>query len=650
MNAGHKGAEQRTGSDQGEVAAVGIRGDKDCVGIDLGTTNSALTYWCDDQNTWQTLEVAQLVDAGRVANLTTLPSYLYLPHAGELAPGDDRLPWDVDSSDNGMRPPRPVIGAWARDRGTVVPERLVASAKSWLGQVQVDRHGAILPWRAASDAVKLSPVAASAAYLRYLLAAYQHQRTGVELTTAATVVLAVPASFDEVARSLTVEAAGLAGIERPILIEEPLAAFYAWLGANERNWREQVQPGDVVLVCDVGGGTTDFSMIAVNADAQGQLSLDRVSVGDHLLLGGDNMDLALAHGLKRKFEDQGKTIDHWQFLSLVSAARAAKERLLSDADVEELPIAIAGRGASLFGGALSTTLTRAAVESTSVGGFMPRTPLHELPKGRRSVGIQEFGLAYESDPAITRHLARFLKRSWQNARGSASLSALTANRLRDQDQVLMPSVVLFNGGVFKSAALRHRILDVLQEWNGGEPVRELTTPSAPKGERELDLAVARGAAYYGRLRQTGRGVRVQSGTARSYYVGLEEPAPAVPGFEPPVKGLCLVPQGTDEGTELRLSGQRFGLVVGEPVEFRFFSSAVRSGDRTGTVVEDAVSCLEESASLSLTLPEEGNQAGQIVPVELDACINAVGVLELYMKDLGSARRWHLEFNVRPHEY
>ncbi len=607
------------------------------VGIDLGTTNSALAYLRPgaEAQTPTVLGVEQLAGAGMVQTQTSLPSFLYIPVPGELTPESARLPWDEAGQTDA------VLGSWARDRGTLIPERLVVSAKSWLGNSHADRQAPILPWRSDVAAGKVSPVEASTRYLRHLAASFHHH---VPEARAMDVVLTVPASFDEVARGLTYEAASRAGLAQGklTLLEEPQAAFYAWLSAVGDNWREFVQPGDVVLICDVGGGTTDFSLIAVT-DQGGTLGLERVAVGDHLLLGGDNMDLTLAMVLKQGLEAQGHTLDHWQFLSLVGAARDAKEKLLADAALAEVPIAVASRGASLFAGTLSTQLTRAQVEQVILAGFFPLTGVDELPAARRSVGFQEFGLTYETDAAISRHLARFLKRARQNIESNPELARLVADRLRPGESHLMPTAVLFNGGVFKAPVLRTQVKNLLQAWNGGEAVQELVGA-------ELDLAVALGAAYYGRLRATGKGIRVASGTARSYYVGLESPAPAIPGFEPPVKGLCLVPQGTDEGTEIEFKEQQFGLLVGEPVEFRFFSSSVRAGDAVGTVVPDAVRDLDETSRLSVTLPSEGRRAGEIVPVRLDAVVTETGTLQLFMKDAVTDRKWHLEFNVRAHDH
>lgn len=635
---------------------------KQVVGIDLGTTNSALTYWREGDAQLSVLDVAQLAAPGRLVRQHLLPSFLYIPLEGELTAADTRLPWQSksiaagasllgDGQADSASMQAVVAGLWARERGSLLPERLISSAKSWLGNRFVDRHGAILPWRSEIAQGKRSPVEASSEYLRHLVAAFAYDHASGQAEDRTTqeqnthYVLTVPASFDEVARNLTYEAAQRAGLTELTLLEEPLAAFYAWIAACGDGWRQQVKPGDVVLVCDVGGGTTDFSLIAVS-ETNGQLALERISVGDHLLLGGDNMDLALAYSVRRDLEAQGHKLDHWQFLSLVGEARRAKEQLLSDPNLAELPIAVASRGASLFASTLSTTIARTKVEEILLDGFLPLTASHEVPAPRRSIGIQEFGLSYETDAAISRHMARFLQRSRQNVESNPALAKQVAERLSADNKLLLPTAVLFNGGVFHANVLRERVLKLLQQWHGGQAIKELVGA-------DLDLAVAMGASYYGRMRVTGRGIRVRSGTARSYYIGVESSMPAVPGVTPPVNGLCLVPQGTDEGSEIELTQQQFGLVVGEPVEFRFFSSTVRAGDTAGDVIEDAARELEETARLGLTLASEGHQDGEVIPVRLDAVVTPVGTLQLAMKEgmkQGKAgKKWQLEFDVRAHE-
>ena len=403
------------------------------------------------------------------------------------------------------------------------------------------------------------------------------------------------------------------------------------------NGVKQVVPGDIILVCDVGGGTADFSLMAVT-DVAGNLELERISVGEHILLGGDNMDLALAYTLQARLESEGKSLDAWQFLTLVHAAERAKITLFEDNSLAEAPIAVPSRGSSLFAKTIATALDRASLSQVILDGFFAQTALDDLPREARRTGLQEFGLPYASDPVISKHLARFLTRSLQNVKASDRLTALVGSRANGQ--ALMPTAVLFNGGVFKAAPLRARVLALLASWNGGEEVRELEG-------FEPDLAVAHGAAIYGRHRATGRGMRIRAGTSRSYYIGLESSMPAIPGFRPPVKALCAVPQGMQEGTELLIEGRTFGLVTGRAAEFRFFSSPARSGDIPGQVLPDAERELEETGLLEVELPALADApAGQVVPVQIESVVTELGTLELWMKHTNSDRRWKIEFQVR----
>jgi len=421
------------------------------------------------------------------------------------------------------------------------------------------------------------------------------------------------------------------------LLEEPQAAFYAWAARAGRQWRDAVTPGDIILVCDVGGGTADFSLIAVT-NVAGNLELERISVGEHILLGGDNMDLALAYTLQARLEAEGKSLDAWQFLALVHAAAQAKIILFEDASLAEAPTAVPSRGSSLFARTIATSLDRATLSQVILDGFFAQTALDDLPREARRTGLQEFGLPYASDPVISKHLARFLTRSLQNIRASDNLSALVGARAGGQ--ALMPTAVLFNGGVFKAGPIRARVLDLLASWSGGQAVPELEG-------FEPDLAVARGAAIYGHHRATGKGMRIKAGAARSYYVGLETSMPAIPGFRPPVKALCVVPQGMQEGTEQLIEGRTFGLVTGEVAEFRFFSSAVRSGDTPGQILPDAERELEETSLLDVELPALPDvPAGQVVPVRIEAVVTELGTLELWMRHTNSDRKWKIEFEVR----
>ncbi len=604
------------------------------IGIDLGTSNSAIAVADLDTDQTRIVDVTQVLGPRLIGELPTLPSVLYLPHPAEFPPGSFPLPWG--NADEAVV----VVGQFARDHGALVPDRLVTSAKSWLSNPHIDPRQRILPWRSESAETKLSPFDCARRYLHHLREAFlyaEQAHQGARDLSEGQIVVTVPASFDEVARSLTADAAREAGLGEVTLLEEPLAAFYAWTAQAGRAWRDLVAPGDIVLVCDVGGGTADFSLIAVT-DVAGSLELERISVGEHILLGGDNMDLALAYTLQARLEAAGKSLDSWQFLALVHAAAKAKIALFEDTALAEAPIAVPARGASLFAKTLSTALDRATLEQVVLDGFFPRTGIGDLPVENRRGGLQEFGLPYASDPVVSKHIARFLARSLQNVHASDKLAALVGKR--GEEAALMPTAVLFNGGVFKAAPIRARVLDLLASWNGGRAVRELQG-------FEPDLAVARGAAIYGRHRATGKGIRIRAGTSRSYYIGLETSMLAVPGFRPPVKALCVVPQGMQEGTELLIEGREFALATGRAAEFRFFSSAVRSGDTPGQILPDAERELEETALLEIDLPAfEDVPPGQRVPVRINACVTELGVLELWMQHTNSDRRWKVEFQVR----
>ena len=453
-------------------------------------------------------------------------------------------------------------------------------------------------------------------------------------------MLTVPASFDEIARNLTAAAAEAAGFGKVVLLEEPQAAFYAWTAQAGNSWRTQVRRGDIVLVCDVGGGTADFSLIAVT-EKDGNLEVERISVGEHILLGGDNMDLALAYTLKAQLEAAGKSIDAWQFLALMHGASLAKVNLFTDLSLELAPVAIPSRGSSLLAKTLSTKLTRDTLEQVILDGFFPLTKVTDLPRESRGTGLQEFGLPYASDPVVSKHLARFLTRSLINVKASDALTSLLQSRPEAlEGEYLKPTAVLFNGGVFNAAPIRKRVLDLLISWGKGAPVRELAG-------FQPDLAVAKGAALYGRNRATGQGIRIKAGTARSYYIGLESSAPAIPGFKPPIKALCVVPQGMEEGSELLIDEREFGLITGQPADFRFFASEVRSGDAPGTIIANPERELEETGRIEVTLPAvEGFPEGQAIPVIINPIVTELGNLELWMKHTGSDRRWKVEYQVR----
>ncbi|MFL5241951.1 MAG: Hsp70 family protein [Gemmataceae bacterium] len=601
------------------------------VGIDLGTTNSGLAYidtgLAVENAESQQLAVPQVVQLSVVDERPMLPSYLYLPGKNELPAGSLRLPWDA-SRDY-------CVGELARMQGSQVPTRLVSSAKSWLCHSGVDRRAPLLPWKAPEDGRRVSPLEASTMYMKHLCESWNYKfgRDNPDhRLEQQDIILTVPASFDAIARELTVEAARAAGLEHITLLEEPQAAFYAWIQANGDAWREHVEVGDAVLICDVGGGTTDFTLIAVSEE-NGQLALTRVAVGDHILLGGDNMDLALAHTVAQGLAGKGTKLDAGQMLMLWHSCRVAKETLFSDAKLASAPVTVLGRGSKVIGGTIKAELSRAEVDKVLLEGFFPECPSDSEPKPQRTVGLQELGLPYASDPAMTKHLAHFLHRH-----AGALAERVPPRRKRKPSS--RPTAILFNGGVFKAKALRERVVEVLSRWSSS--VKEPATRVLEGGN--LDLAVSRGAAYYGMARR-GKGVRIRGGAARSYYVGIESSLPAVPGAAPPLKALCVVPFGMEEGTEADLPQQEFGLVVGAPAEFRFLASSVRRNDTAGTMVEDWEGQIEELSPLATTLEGQG-KTGQMVPVHLHSKVTEIGTLELSCLSADGKKRWKLEFNVR----
>jgi len=604
------------------------------VGIDLGTTNSALARCnasaAEEESRIEVRSIPQLVNPNEVAERTLLPSSLYIPGDFDFPKGSLALPWEAE--------PQFVIGELARKRGAESPNRLVASAKSWLSYAGVDRTAPILPWQAPEEVPKLSPVEASSQFLQYLRTVWDSGEAGElgELALAQQdVLLTVPASFDEEARELTRRAAEQAGYPHVTLLEEPLAAFYAWLESQGDAWRRRIKVGDLVLVCDVGGGTTDLSLIVVSEE-NGDLTLKRVAVGDHILLGGDNMDLALARVLQQRLEALGNRIDTWQLHGLWHQCRIEKEKLFESPKTQKRPITLLGKGTKLIGGTIKTELVRQDLDQVLVEGFFPKVASGELPTRQRRVGFQELGLPYAADPAITKHLARFLSEQVRNSPEAAGIR-------RGPSGLACPTHILFNGGVMKAAVLRGRVVEVLNSWLRQEGFDELGAEQILEAP-DLEHAVARGAAYYGKARR-GRGVRIRSGASRTYYIGIESAMPAVPGMEAPLKALCVVPFGMEEGTEATITGREFGLVVGEPAEFRFLSSSVRKQDHLGSLLEDWGSDIEELSPLEVTLKLDGQQ-GTVVPVRLETRVTELGTLEVWCVSRDGTERWKLELNIR----
>jgi hypothetical protein len=586
------------------------------LGIDLGTTNCVLAFAPLETDAIELAElrVVQLVDAGTLERRTTLPAFTYLATDQEARSGALDLPWSSG--------PAFAVGEHARRQAAAAPQRTIGAAKSWLCHSRVDRRQPILPWNAPDEVPKISPVTAARYYLDHLVAAWNAEHPEAP-AAAQRVVLTVPASFDAAARELTHEAALAAGLPSDlILLEEPQAAVYAWLAAQGDRWRQQLRLGDRLLVCDVGGGTTDLTLIEVT-EADGELQLRRLAVGNHLLVGGDNMDLTLAYHVAQQLAHQGHPLDPWQTVSLWHACRQAKEAMLSTEGPERHTIAVLGRGSRLIGGTLATEIDRTTVQRLLVDGFFPPCAVGDRPQRRAASGFREIGLPYEHDTAVTRHLAAFL-------------AAHAGDRA-----ALVPSHLLVNGGVFKAVPFATRLLEVLASWSAsGEAPRLLA--AAP----DLDHAVARGAAYYGWAKQRG-GVRIRGGVARSYYIGIETAGLAIPGAPRPLRALCVVPFGMEEGTQVDVPSDEIGLVLGEAAHFRFFSSAVRKADQPGTVLESwRDEELSETDALEAELPLDSAVDQPYVPVRFQARITELGMFELWCVSTVSDSRWKLEFSVR----
>ena len=587
------------------------------IGIDLGTTNSVLAYTSleEEEPKVNLLSIPQVVASGTVESRSSLPSFLYQATQKETESGIYDLSWTNNRSF--------VVGAMARQQGAEMPDRTVGAAKSWLCHSKIDRHQEILPWNAPEDVTRISPVTATRLYLEHLIAVWEQTFPEAPISDQE-VVLTVPASFDASARELTREAALAAGLPGSvILIEEPQAAVYAWLDQMGDSWRKQLQVGDQLLVCDVGGGTTDLTLVSVSEE-QGELMLTRQAVGNHLLVGGDNMDLALAHFVSGLFAEKGVQLDPWQSVSLWHSCRAAKEDLLSDEGAEQHPISVLGRGSKLIGGTVTVDVSKDQVCQLLGEGFFPQCALTDTPLAKRTSGFQEIGLPYESDTGITRHIAGFL----------------TSHADENSDPI-RPTHLLLNGGVFKSHLMSRRLMETLNSWFPKQPTQLLA------GSHDLDHAVARGASYYGWAKSHG-GIRIRGGTARSYYVGIETSGLAIPGAPRPLQALCVVPMGMEEGTEHDVPSNDIGLVVGELARFRFFCSSIRKDDEPGTVLPrwSEEELIETDALETVLDANEQLAETPYVPVRFHANITELGVLELWCQNTKGDDRWKLEFNVR----
>ncbi|WED20553.1 Hsp70 family protein [Vibrio sp. JC009] len=600
------------------------------VGIDLGTTHCVLSYSEHGEETQvNTFAVPQLTAPGQVEEKSQLGSFLYQPHEHEMGEGSRTLPWTTE--------PNALVGAIARNLGSKTPMRLVASAKSWLCHGGVNRRDAFLPQGSPEEVEKVSPLRATELYLEHLKDAWNHKNPEQRLEDQ-DITLTVPASFDPAARDLTAEAARNVGFAHLTLLEEPQAALYSWINNSDDQWRNEVEVGDVVLVVDIGGGTTDLSLVAVTEE-DGNLNLNRVAVGEHILLGGDNMDLALAYRIKMKMAQEGKDLQPWQIQAITQACRDAKEVLLDDADVQSVPIVIPSRGSKLLGSTLKTDLTKEEVQQTLVDGFFPQVQVSEHPMQSTRSALTQMGLPYAQDAAITRHIAAFL------CKQSDATQDVFGGMFGEQQPVdfIKPTAILFNGGVLKSSLLEERLTSTINSW-----ITQAEGTEAKKlSGLDLDLAVANGASYYGTVKK-GNGVRIRGGIASSYYVGIESSMPAIPGMAPPMEAICVAPFGMEEGSSAQVEDKEFGLIIGQPVQFQFYGSTIRREDEAGTHLDYwKPEELEELPEIQVTLQaSEGRNEGEVVPVKLASRVTELGTLYLEAVATDNGQKWHVEFDVR----
>lgn len=614
------------------------------VGIDLGTTHCVLSYVdtsVEDARV-EVMSIPQLTAPGTVENRSQLGSFLYQPHEHEMNSASRVLPWSSE--------PTALVGAIARNLGAKTPIRLIASAKSWLCHSGVNRRDAFLPAGSPEEVEKVSPLRATELYLEHLKQAWDHSNPNNPLADQ-DVTITVPASFDPAARDLTAEAARNVGFVHLTLLEEPQAALYNWIDNSNDKWRDEVSVGDIVLVVDIGGGTTDLSLVEVTEE-EGNLTLNRIAVGEHILLGGDNMDLALAYRLKMKLAQEGKELQPWQVQAMTHACRDAKEALLNDSELQSVPIVVPSRGSKLLGATLKTELTQQEVQQTLVDGFFPKVAVSEHPVQRNRGALTQMGLPYAQDAGITRHIAAFLTKQANALSGSeaqqeynpfANMPGMPGGESTQSSDFIKPTAILFNGGVLKSTLLANRLEETLNEWLidvDSEMAKRLTGV-------DLDLAVASGASYYGSVRR-GQGVRIRGGIASSYYVGIESTMPAIPGMAPPMEALCVAPFGMEEGSSADVPSQEFGLIIGQPVNFQFFGSTVRRDDIAGTHLDHwAPEELDELPEIQATLPvSEGRREGEVVPVTLASRVTELGTLYLEAIAADNGQKWHVEFDVR----
>lgn len=581
------------------------------IGIDLGTSNTVVSYGklesADKAPEFKIFQIPQIVNPGEILERPQLPSFVYFPGENEKNNDKFTLPWNESE--------RFIIGEYAKKRGGEVPLRQIASAKSWLCNHHVQREEKILPWDSDEVEDKLSPVMVQTEILNHIKEAWNFEFALDNedfLFEKQKITITIPASFDAVARELTLKACKDSGIENPTLMEEPQAAFYSWLLENDETWRKLINKDDSILVCDIGGGTSDFTLIKV-FEEDGNLNLERTAVGDHLLVGGDNMDLAVSYLVRSKIAASGKKPDSWQMRTLLNKSRDAKEYLFENPGSGSAKISLPARGMKLIGGTIKSEVLEAELEQIVKGGFFPGCSSDSKPENNRKTGLTEAGLSYESDPAITKHLADFLSRSPE----------------------VNPSFILFNGGVMKAGEIRSHIKNIITSWSDDETIKELETTG-------LDTAVSFGAAYYGFIKETG-GIRIKSGLNKSYFIEVASSMPAIPGIPMPTKAVCVAPFGMEEGTTLKISEKQYMLTLGEDVSFNLFASSVNSQEEPGNIVEDFQGDLEEITEIETFL---NGEKGEQIPVILEIHATEIGTLDFYCASVNDDRKWKLEFSLR----
>jgi hypothetical protein len=586
------------------------------IGIDFGTSNTLIASF-DEEKGSEILSIPQLIEKDTMHHQDLLPSAVLINNQEIIA-----------------------VGEYARKQGSIDPEHTILSVKSWLCNLLVSRHDEILPWGGDEEIQKYAPTRIASEIIQYAISKASNG-LNIDITTQNEIkkVFTIPASFDEIARQLTERAARDAGLTNFIFLEEPLAALYAWLAQHEHNWREYLSTGDMVLVCDIGGGTTDFTLVGVG-ETDGTLSLERHSVGEHILLGGDNMDLALVYLLTEEAEKDRKPLDPWQQKAVIQILRELKEKALSEegADEDLFHLAIPSRSSNLFAQSVRFSLPRSFFLKNTLEGFFPIIESNE-EKESEETGISDAGLPYESDPRFTVHLLEFLKQSFRTITSSSKLDTVIDKDILDRERgIIRPTKILFNGGVFNSLKAQERILAQLQHWF---PERTLETlPS-----QSLDESVARGAAFFSALKTSGKKIPIKAGVAHSLYLGIKENKLAVPGIKPKLKGICVLPQGSTEGSEFILKEIPLNLKKGKTSEFTLFSSRERVDDMLGSVVSDAEQNLNKLHTISSSIPLDSGEEG-LVPVTLRVKATEIGSLEIWMDEINKEHSHQVEFKIR----